>query len=99
MDFASCTRNRLVKQVHVDNNIIKSLIQSSAKKLKSQKKLELDDDTAGSKVSLAYDALRELLEALAIMPAWNVLSPVQVLVPPAAPPQPVQVPATVTFWA
>ena len=72
MDFISCTRKRLVKRISVDNNLIKSLIQSSSKKLKSQKKLELDNDTAGSKVSLAYDALRELLEALAISEGYKI---------------------------
>ena len=72
MDFASCTRNRLIKQIIQDNNLINSLVQSSDKKLKSQKKLELDDDTAGSKISLAYDALRELLEALAISKGYKI---------------------------
>lgn len=72
MDFISCARNRLIKQIIPDNNLIISLIQSSDKKLKSQKKLELDDDTASSKISLAYDALRELLEALAISKGYKI---------------------------
>lgn len=72
MDFVSCAKRRLVKQISVDNNLIKSLMQSSDKKLKSQKKLELDDDTSGSKISLAYDAVRELLEALAISKGYKI---------------------------
>ena len=56
----------------MDNNLIKSLIQSSNKKLKSQKKLELDDDTSSSKVSLSYDAVLELLEALAISKGYKI---------------------------
>ncbi|MBI4143472.1 hypothetical protein HY487_01155 [Candidatus Woesearchaeota archaeon] len=65
-------KKRLVKRISIDNNLIKSLILSSAKKSKSQKRLELDDETAGSKVSLAYDALRELLEALAISKGYKI---------------------------
>ena len=72
MDFSSCIKNRLVKKISVDNNLINSLIKSSAKKFKSQKKLELDNDTAASKISLAYDALRELLEALAISEGYKI---------------------------
>ena len=38
-------------------------------------------------------------EALEIIPALKVLRPVQMLVPPADEPQPLQVPAMFTFWA
>lgn len=72
MDFTSCMKKRLVKRIGKDNNLIKSLIQSSAKKAKSQKRLELDNETAGSKISLAYDAVRELLEALAISKGYKI---------------------------
>ena len=66
MDWSTCKIKRLVKEIVRDDNLITSLINTSQKKLKSQKLLELNDDTASSKITLVYDALRELLEALAI---------------------------------
>ena len=66
MDLRACGIKGFVKRVRFDENLYHSLIKSSSKKLKSQKMLNLDDDTASSKISLTYDSLRELLEALAI---------------------------------
>jgi len=48
-----------------------SLIRSSNNSTESESRLEMSDVTAGSKLSLAYDSLREALGALA---AW-LLSP------------------------
>ena len=72
MDFRTCKIREQVKTIKVDNGLIDSLLKSSSKKLQSQKRLELDDTTAGSKISLAYDALRELLEALAISEGYKI---------------------------
>ncbi len=72
MDWTTCKRNRLVKEVKVDKNLIASLFGSSAKKLYSEALLELNNDTASSKISLVYDALRELLEALAISKSYKI---------------------------
>ncbi len=66
MDWIACERSGLVKGIKPDRNLIVALMKSSARKLASQRLLSLNDDTATSKISLAYDALRELLEALAI---------------------------------
>lgn len=72
MDFISCRKGRLVKEVKVDNNLIASLLSSSDKKFKSQKLLNLNDDTASSKITLVYDSMRELLEALAISKGYKI---------------------------
>ena len=72
MDFAQCKRNGFIKQVNADYNLIASLKISSGKKLHSQELLTLNDDTATSKITLAYDALRELLEALAISKGYKI---------------------------
>jgi len=66
MDWISCKKGKFVKEVKTDKNLIVSLIKSSSKKLNSQSLLKLNNDTATSKISLVYEALRELLEALAI---------------------------------
>ena len=72
MDFRTCKIREQVKSIKVDHILIDSLLKSSSKKLQSEKRLELDDTTASSKISLAYDALRELLEALAISKGYKI---------------------------
>ena len=72
MDFRTCKMKDYVKPIKVDHNLLDSLVNSSSKKFQSQKRLDLDDTTAGSKISLAYDALRELLEALAISKGYKI---------------------------
>lgn len=72
MDWTACKKNRLVKEVKEDKNLIDSLKKSAEKKMKSQELLTLDNDTAAAKTSLAYDSLRELLEALAIKKGFKI---------------------------
>jgi hypothetical protein len=72
MDWQECNDNNFVKKVMVDNNLIKSLLKSSDKKQKSQELLPLNEITASSKISLAYDALRELLEGYAILKGYKI---------------------------
>ena len=66
MDWLECNKKRIVKGVSIDFELIESLIKSSKNKSKSELKLELDEVTVGSKISLLYDSLREILEALAL---------------------------------
>ena len=72
MDFIACKRRNLVKQVRIDHNLIESLLKTSSKKLQTQKLLKLNNDTASSKITLIYDAMRELLEALAISNGYKI---------------------------
>ena len=66
MDWHACCGKRIVKEVQLDDGLIKSLIKSSKNKLTSVDQLPLNETTASSKLSLAYDSLRELLEALSL---------------------------------
>lgn len=72
MDWKECKDSRLAKSIKPDINLAKSLIKSAEKRLKSQELLELNETTSESKVSLSYDALRELLEALAILKGFKI---------------------------
>lgn len=73
MDWTACKKNKnLVKEVKADKNLMASLVKSSGKKLYSESLLELDNDTASSKISLAYEALRELLEAVALSKGYKI---------------------------
>lgn len=72
MDFEECLKKRIAKEVKEDKDLIISLLKTSQNKLDSEKKLELNEVTAGSKISLLYDSLRELLEALAIKNGYKI---------------------------
>ena len=72
MDWNDCKQKKLAKKITSDPELIKSLIHSSTNKNASQKTLVLTEITAVSKVSLAYDAVREKLEALAVKNGWKI---------------------------
>lgn len=66
MDWEGCKKEKFVKNIKIDLELIESLKKSSEKKFKSGKILKLNETTAESVIILLYDSLRELLEALAI---------------------------------
>ncbi len=72
MDWEECISKRIAKEVTLDVDMMASLTKSSKNKLESESKLEMDVVTAASKLSLAYDSLRELLEALALKNGFKV---------------------------
>jgi uncharacterized protein YutE (UPF0331/DUF86 family) len=72
MDWRDCCKKLLAKEISPDLNLVKSLISSSENKNKTQGLLPLNKETASSKVSLSYDALRQLLEALAIKENYKI---------------------------
>ena len=74
MDWSDCIHKRFIKETRIDKNLINSLIKSSENKLKSNEKLEIDEFTASTKVSIVYDSLREILEALAIKKGYKIYS-------------------------
>jgi len=72
MDWTECKKKGFVKNIKLDLNLISALEKQSKNKLISSKMIELNETTASSKVSLAYDSLRELLEALAIKKGFKI---------------------------
>ncbi len=72
MDFKDCIKKKIAKEVSEDKELIDSLLKTSQNKLDSESQLELNDVTSSSKISLLYDSLRELLEALAIKNRYKV---------------------------
>ena len=72
MDVRECKEKGMIKAVRRDENLVSSLLESSGNRMKSEELLKMSEVTAGSKVSLAYDSLRELLEALAISNGFKV---------------------------
>jgi len=72
MDWTECCNKRIVKEVSKDQDFVNSLLKTSMNKLKSMEILELNDVTADSKISLAYDSLRELLEAFSLKKGYKI---------------------------
>jgi hypothetical protein len=72
MDWDECCNKRTVKDVVPDESMVSSLVRSSKNKLKSEAKLPMSEVTAVSKLSLAYDSLRELMEALALRKGYKI---------------------------
>ena len=66
MDWKECCGKRIAKEVDIDEELISSLGKTSKNKLKSSEELIMNEINASSKVTLAYDSLRELLEALSL---------------------------------
>jgi hypothetical protein len=72
MDFNECLKKRIAKEVKEDKELVFSLLKTSQNKFDSEKRLELSEITLSSKISLLYDSLRELLEALAIKKGYKI---------------------------
>lgn len=71
-DWKMCLSRKIVKEIKPDEGLIKSLAASSKNRMESADLLEMSGITAGSKLSLAYDSLRELLEALAVSKGYKI---------------------------
>ena len=72
MDLRECIRNKTIKIIKIDKSLINSLLKTSSMKVKTQEILDLNETTANSKITLTYDALRGLLEALAIAKGYKI---------------------------
>jgi len=72
MDWQECKNKKFVKEVKIDKNLINSLLKSSKRRFESDERLKLDETTASTKISIAYEALREVLEALAIAKGFKI---------------------------
>ena len=72
LDWKECCTKRLAKEIKVDDNLANSLLKSSEKKIITQERIIIDETTASSKISLIYEGLRELLEALAIIKGYKI---------------------------
>jgi len=72
MNWYDCKMKGLVKEIQIDEELIKSLIEQSEKKLITSKFLPLNKDTASTKFSVVYDSLREILEAIAVKKGFKI---------------------------
>ena len=72
MGLKECESRRLIKRVSVDLELISSLKKTSKNKEISAGMLVLEDRTYASIISLYYDSLRELLEAIVLKNGFKI---------------------------
>ena len=74
MDTDECFKKGLIKRTRKDLDLISSLIEMADIKEYAVKTANIDKINISAYVSLAYDSLREVLEALCISKGYKVLS-------------------------
>ena len=70
MDWTNCMKTALSKEITSDKNLIVSLLSSAEKKITAE--AILPEDLSEPKISLIYDALRAILEALALKKGFKI---------------------------
>ena len=74
MDLDDCFKKELIKKTKIDRELISSLIEMSEISEKTVKTAEINQMNISAYVSLAYESLRQVLEALCISKGYKVLS-------------------------
>ena len=72
MNWNTCLRQKEAKPIKPDLEMATSLEKTSANKTFSSQLLELKEETVASKISLHYDSVRELLEAIALRKGFKI---------------------------
>ena len=76
MNWNTCLRQREAKSIKPDLEMAASLEKTSANKAFSSQLLELKEETVASKISLQYDSVRELLEAITLRKGFKIYNQV-----------------------
>ncbi len=74
MDLDDCFKKGFIKKTSINTELIKSLIEMSHIKEKTINRAEIDGENISVYVSVAYDSLREILEAICISKEYKVTS-------------------------
>lgn len=74
MDLDDCYKKGMIRKVSINKELIKSLIEMSGIHEKTVNKAKINKENISSYLSLAYDSLREILEAICISKGYKVLS-------------------------
>ena len=74
MDLDECYKKGFIKKTNINTNLIKSLIEMSYVNETTVKEAKLNDINISSYLVLAYESLREILEAICISKGYKVIS-------------------------
>jgi len=74
MDLEDCYKNNFIKKTKISKELIKSLIEMSNIKEDTIKSSDINEKNISAYFSMAYESLREILEALCISLGYKVTS-------------------------
>ena len=74
MDLDECYKKEFIKKTKVNTSLISSLIEMSNVNEITVKEAKINDVNISSYIVLAYESLREILEAICISKGYKVLS-------------------------
>ncbi|MFA5019638.1 MAG: hypothetical protein WC533_00915 [Candidatus Pacearchaeota archaeon] len=74
MDLDDCYKKNFIKKTRIDKELVRSLIEMSKIKEDSVNNAQINETNISAYVSMAYDSLREILEALCILKEYKVTS-------------------------
>jgi len=74
VELEDCYEKALIKKTKENKNLAQSLIEMADIKEETVRDSKIDERNISAYVSLAYDALRETLEALCVLKGYKVLS-------------------------
>ena len=74
MDLKDCLDKGYIRQVPIDEGLVKSLIEMSDLKEKVVKNSKVDKENISVYVSLAYDSLKEVLDCICLIKGYKVVS-------------------------
>ena len=74
MDLNECYKKRNIKKIKINEELIKSLIDMSNANEHTVKTAVIDNINISSYVSMAYDSLREIMEAVCISYGYKVIN-------------------------
>lgn len=74
MDLKECYKNGLIRKIKPDENLIKSIIEISNSKKEAVQEANITANTISAFFTLAYDSLREILEAMCVDDGFKVLN-------------------------
>src|SRR3989339_135457 len=74
MDIEECYSKGFIRKTSIDKELMKSLVKMSESKIIAINSAKIDEITISAYVSMAYDALREILEAICIGKGYKVTS-------------------------
>lgn len=74
MDLDDCYKKELIKKTKINTSLIMSLIEMSGMNEKTVREARINEVNISSYIILAYESLREVLEAICISKGYKVLS-------------------------
>lgn len=74
MDLDDCYKKEFIKKTKINTNLIRSLVEISNVNERTVKEAKINEINISSYIVLAYESLREVLEAICISKGYKVTS-------------------------